>query len=121
MSTLIVIPAFNEEDALSGTVANLQSLPSGFEVLIVNDGSKDNTGLLAEQLARESKVPLHVVHLPVNSGIGAAVQTGYRYAAERNSYKYVIQFDGDGQHDASYLVPLVEKCERENLDLCIGS
>jgi glycosyltransferase involved in cell wall biosynthesis len=121
MSALIVIPAFNEEDALNGTVATLQSLPAGFEVLIVNDGSRDKTGPLAEQLARTSRVPLHVVHLPVNSGIGAAVQTGYRYALERGSFKYVIQFDGDGQHDANYLVPLVEKCDREALDLCIGS
>lgn len=121
MTALIVIPAFNEEAALAGIVASLQDLPSGFEVLIVNDGSTDQTGSLAEQLARTSRIPLHVVHLAVNSGIGAAVQTGYRYAAEKGRFKYVIQFDGDGQHDARYLVPMVQKCEAEGLDLCIGS
>lgn len=121
MSALIVIPAYNEEAALPGTVATLQSLPKGFEVLIVNDGSRDNTAVIAEQLALTSRIPVHVVHLPVNSGIGAAVQTGYRYAAEQGRFRYVIQFDGDGQHDARYLVPLIEKCDRENLDLCIGS
>jgi hypothetical protein len=66
-------------------------------------------------------LPLHVLHLPVNSGIGAAVQTGYRFAANRGTYKYVIQFDADGQHDAQAILPIVERCDRDGLDLCIGS
>lgn len=121
MSNLIVMPAYNEEEALPRTLAALSQLPDGFEVLVVNDGSLDHTGEVAEQLAGRSRLPVHVVHLPVNSGIGVAVQTGYRFAAERGGYKYVIQFDSDGQHDPGALVPLVERCDRDGLDLCIGS
>jgi glycosyltransferase involved in cell wall biosynthesis len=61
------------------------------------------------------------VHLPLNCGIGVAMQTGYLFAAERGDYDYVVQFDGDGQHDASYVEVLVEMCRERRLDLCIGS
>jgi glycosyltransferase involved in cell wall biosynthesis len=121
MRTLIVMPAFNEEVALPKSIAALARLPDGFEALVVNDGSTDHTGDVAEQLAETASLPVHVVHLPVNSGIGVAVQTGYRFASARGGYRYVIQFDADGQHDPSSLMPLVERCERDTLDLCIGS
>lgn len=121
MRNLIVIPAFNEEAALAATVEKLQRLPSGFEILIVNDGSKDRTKDVAQSLTQFSHLPLHVANLPVNCGIGVAVQTGYRFAVADGGYRYVIQFDADGQHDADYLVALVEQCERDQLDLCVGS
>jgi glycosyltransferase involved in cell wall biosynthesis len=119
MRTLIVMPAFNEEEALPRTVAALDRLPDGFELLVINDGSTDHTRLVAENLT--SRLPIHVLHLPVNSGIGVAVQTGYRFAAERGDYEYVIQFDADGQHDPGALLTLVERCRRDGLDLCVGS
>ncbi|QJX00487.1 glycosyltransferase family 2 protein [Frigoriglobus tundricola] len=119
MRNLIVMPAFNEEDSLARTVASLDRLPAGYEVLVVDDGSTDGTGAVARRLT--SRLPVHVLHLPVNSGIGVAVQSGYRFALARGGYDYVIQFDADGQHDAAAVVPLVERCERDGLDLCIGS
>ena len=118
---LLVLPAFNEEEALPKTIASLQSLPAGFEILIVNDGSRDRTRAVADELARTSATPCHVVHLPINSGIGVAVQTGYRFAATSGRYRYVIQFDADGQHPPAALSNLVERCERDQLDLCVGS
>jgi glycosyltransferase involved in cell wall biosynthesis len=121
MKNLIVIPAFNEEEALPQTLAHLGNLPEGYEVLVVNDGSKDATGEVARQAARGHRLPVHVVGLPVNSGIGAAVQTGYRFGARQGGYRYIIQLDADGQHDAGYVEALVEECERRVLDLCIGS
>jgi len=121
MRHLIVIPAYNEEEALPQTVARLQRLRAGFEILVVNDGSKDRTKEVANALATASRLPLHVAHLPVNCGIGVAVQTGYRFALIDGGYRYVIQFDADGQHDADYLAALVERAERDELDLCVGS
>lgn len=123
MTDLIVLPAYREEEALPKTFAALdRHLPvTGFELLVVNDGSPDHTGEVAERLAASFRLPVHVLHLPINSGIGVAVQTGYRFAAERGGYRYVIQFDADGQHDAAAVVRLVEACERDRLDLCIGS
>ena len=121
MRHLIVIPAFNEEEALPQTVARLQTLPPGFEILIVNDGSVDRTKEVANGLAALSRLPLHVAHLPVNCGIGVAVQTGYRFAVIDGGYQNVIQFDADGQHDADFIRALVDGCDREQLDLCVGS
>jgi glycosyltransferase involved in cell wall biosynthesis len=118
---LVVLPAFNEELALRYTVARLQSLPPQFELLVVNDGSSDGTSKLAHALAKLSRVPLHVVDLPMNGGIGVAVQTGYLFAAAQGRFHFVIQFDADGQHNAGAIVALVEECERLGLDSCIGS
>ncbi len=119
--TLLVLPAFNEEEALPKTIASLQNLPAGFEILIVNDGSRDRTREVADRLSRTSRVPCHVVHLSINSGIGVAVQTGYRFAVVTNEYRYVIQFDSDGQHPPEALPAMIDLCERQSLDLCVGS
>jgi glycosyltransferase involved in cell wall biosynthesis len=121
VKTLVVIPAYNEEEALPHTVAALDELPPEYEILIINDGSRDRTGSVADRLAREVKRPLFVVHLPMNSGIGAAVQTGYLFAAQRGGYDYVVQFDGDGQHPAGAIPALVRACRERGLDLCVGS
>lgn len=121
MKNLIVIPAYNEEEALPGTLVSLQSLPADFEIAVVNDGSRDRTGEVAEEFAARSKVPIHVLNLPRNCGIGGAVQTGYLFALKQGDYRYVIQFDADGQHDAAAIPELIAACETQNLDLCIGS
>ncbi len=118
---LVLVPAYNEEAAIAATIAGLQSLPDGYEVLVVNDGSSDRTGAEAERAATASRRPVRVVHLPTNGGIGVAVQTGYLYALHAGRYEYVIQCDGDGQHDPAFIPRLVEECRRRNLDLCIGS
>jgi glycosyltransferase involved in cell wall biosynthesis len=121
VKNLLVIPAFDEEEALPQTLARLEGLPEGFEVLVVNDGSGDRTGEVARRAALGHRLPVHVVALPANSGIGAAVQTGYLFGARRGGYRYIIQFDADGQHDAAYVAALVRECEARRLDLCIGS
>jgi hypothetical protein len=118
---LIVIPAYNEQEALPRTVASLQSLPEDYEIVVVNDGSKDRTGPIAAELARTSRLPVHVVNLPLNCGIGGAVQTGYLFALQRGAYQYVLQFDADGQHDADYIPVMVAECQARRLDLCVGS
>jgi len=122
MKALIVIPAYNEQEALPNTINNLQSLPDEtYDLLVVNDGSDDLTGDLADQLLKSSKLRLQVIHLPTNVGVGPAMQTGYRYAARHGIYDYVIQFDADGQHDVGYVDALINACQTEKLDLCLGS
>jgi glycosyltransferase involved in cell wall biosynthesis len=121
MKHLILIPAYNEEEALPRAIDDLQRLSDDYEVLVVNDGSDDKTGRVAAALAQRSRLPLHVVNLPVNCGIGVAVQTGYQFAAQRGVYQYVIQFDADGQHPAESVPALVAACEAHGYDLCVGS
>jgi len=118
---LVVIPAYNEEAALPEAIASLQRLPDDYELLVINDGSPDLTSDVAHELAVASRLRMHVIDLPLNGGIGVAVQTGYLFAVTHQKYDYVIQFDADGQHDADSITALVERCERDDLDLCIGS
>lgn len=118
---LIVIPALDEEHALPNTIAKLQDLPDDYELLVINDGSSDATGRVALELAKTSRLPLYVLNLAWNSGIGVAVQTGYLFALDKGGYEYVIQFDADGQHDAGCIQLLVEECRSRRLDMCVGS
>ena len=111
---LVVIPAYNEVDNVGAVVADvLRTLPDA-DVLIVDDGSVDGTAEAAHHAGA------HVLRLPLNSGYGAALQTGYKYAT-RSGYDLVAQMDADGQHSASYLPKLVTELERSNADVVIGS
>lgn len=118
---LIVVPAFNEAATLPELFVRLQQLPEDFEILIVNDGSTDETATVAEREAAASRLRARVLHLATNGGIGVAVQAGYIFARARRRFEYVIQCDGDGQHDPSYIPAMVEACKARNLDLCVGS
>lgn len=108
---LVIIPAYNEQEAILNTVRAVQSY--GFDYIVVNDGSKDDT------LAVCHKNNLRVLDLAQNLGIGGAVQAGHKYAL-RNGYDVDIQVDGDGQHDPGYLQDLVNEITK-GADLVIGS
>lgn len=114
MKKLIIIPAYNEEGGIVKTITDIQEHAEGFDYVIVNDCSRDNT----LDICRQHGYP--VINLPVNMGIGGGVQTGYLYAY-RNGYDIAVQFDGDGQHNASYLDDMAEKLLQEHLDMVIGS
>ncbi len=122
MNVLIVIPAYNEQDAIAHTLTTLAFLGPEYEVVVVNDGSGDETEHVVEKYQAEHPTQkVHLVNLPRNRGIGAAVQTGYLFAFQKERFEYVIQFDGDGQHDSTAIEGLVKACQERNLDLCVGS
>lgn len=113
MRKLIVIPAYNEEESIAPLIRKLKA--EGYkDILVINDASTDNT----EQIVRQSDVSL--ISLPINLGIGGAVQTGFRYAFE-NRYDIVLQVDGDGQHDPSYIDALIRPILQDQADVVIGS
>ena len=114
MKKLIIIPAYNEAENLPKIISGIENLLPGFDYVIINDGSVDNTRKVCE--ANQ----YNVVNLPINSGIGVAVQTGYKYALY-NDYDIAIQIDGDGQHDVSYLEKIVAPLESNEADVVIGS
>ena len=114
MKKLVIIPAYNEAGNIEKTVRDVREHAPDFDYVIINDCSTDNT----LEICRNKG--FHVVNLPVNLGIGGGVQTGYLYAL-RNGYNIAVQFDGDGQHDASYLDAMARKLSEENLDMVIGS
>lgn len=94
--TLIIIPAYNEQKSIKKVYENIINYNKNhnvqYDVIVINDGSIDNTQKICEQ----NNIP--VINLVHNLGIGGAVQTGYKYA-QKYGYNYAIQFDGDGQHD----------------------
>ena len=114
MKTLIIIPAYNEAENIEVVVNNLRDYYPQFDYVIVNDGSTDNTAEICE------KCGYVCINLPINLGIGGAVQTGYKYALE-NGYDIAVQMDGDGQHDPAFLEDMEKIVESGDADAVIGS
>ena len=108
MKVLMIIPAYNESKSIVNTVNSIKNTKlknDTLDYVVINDGSKDNT----KQVCTDNNI--NFIDLPMNLGIGGAVQTGYKYALY-NDYDIAIQFDGDGQHDASYIEALVEEIKK---------
>ena len=114
MKCLLIIPAYNEAENIEKVVNNIVENYPQYDYIIVNDGSNDNTEKIC------LKNGYHVLNLPINLGIGGAVQTGYCYARE-NDYDVSVQIYGDGQHDVSFLAEMIKLIESGQADVVIGS
>lgn len=114
MKKLVIVPAYNEQEAILNTIRNLQISHPEVDVVVVNDASKDNT--------KKILIDNHIsyIDLPINLGIGGGVQAGYMYAFQ-NDYDIAVQMDGDGQHPASELHKILEPIETDQADIVIGS
>ena len=112
---LAIVPAYNESGAIAATVTDVLHHAPGFDVVVVNDGSTDDTAALARAAGAA------VIHHPFNIGIGGAVQSGYQYALD-NDYDVAVQVDGDGQHDARYIPELLAMLRSDpRLNMVSGS
>ena len=111
---VIMIPAYNEAQNLPAVIADIRRQPLDVDILVVNDGSVDDTAVVARNNGA------FVVDLPYNLGIGGVVQTGYRFAYEMG-YDIVGRLDGDGQHDARHLPELYQNISSGEADVVIGS
>jgi len=112
--TLVIIPALNEAASIAHVIDLIHEHAPWADVAVINDGSSDRTGAIAEECGAI------VLHLPHNVGIGAAVQTGMIFAA-RQGYAVTVQNDGDGQHDPREIPLLVADLLASGADLVIGS
>lgn len=114
MKKLIIIPAYNESEAIEKTIEDIRANVPDFDYIIVNDCSADQTKSICE------KNGYSLLDLPINLGIGGAVQTGYSYALQ-GGYDIAVQVDGDGQHDVRFLDAMVEQMQQTGSDMVIGS
>ena len=111
---LAVVPAYNESASIVAVIEALREYAPNFDTLVVDDGSSDDTDVLAFRAGAK------VLKLPFNVGIGGAVQTGFVYARE-HGYDFLAQVDGDGQHESAELERLVATMEDEAVDVVCGS
>lgn len=111
---LVIMPAYNEANNIAGVINELKSMELPLDILVVDDGSTDNTAEIVSGLG------VHVIRLPFNLGIGGAVQTGFRFAVQ-NNYNIAIQLDSDGQHIPQEIPKLLKPILGERVDMCIGS
>ena len=112
---LIIIPALNEEDTIADVIQSIRNAEPEYDVLVVDDGSKDRTARIVAALDGVT-----LIRLPYNLGIGGAMQTGYKYAL-RNGYDVAVQCDADGQHPVNRIRDLVAHVEAGDADIIIGS
>ena len=107
-----MIPAFNEAKSIGNVIQDIRLHIPNSSILVVDDGSKDNTAKVAES------ANVSVLQLPFNIGVGGALRAGFLYA-HRHSFTQVLQFDADGQHKAEYASRLLEAAQ--GIDIVIGS
>jgi len=114
MRVAVIVPAYNEARNLPRLAEALRAHAPGCDVCVVDDGSTDDTARVAADLGWT------VLRLPVNLGIGGAVQAGYLWALE-HGHDVAVQIDGDGQHDPAYLEALLAPVKTGDADVVIGS
>jgi glycosyltransferase involved in cell wall biosynthesis len=112
---IILIPAYNEEDNIGRVLPAAKEHCPDFDILVINDGSTDRTSDVARKYGFA-----RVIDLPVNLGIGGAVQTGFLYSRE-NGYEVAVQIDGDGQHKPGEVGKILAPLLKGQADVVIGS
>jgi len=112
---LAIVPALNEAGSIAQTVTEIREHAAGFDVVVLDDGSTDDTAAIAAHAGAR------VISLPFNIGIGGAMQCGYMYARDRD-YEVAVQIDGDGQHDPRDITRLLVALEGDPaLQMVTGS
>lgn len=114
MKPLIIIPAYNEAENLEQLIENLIHNYPQYDYVVINDGSTDDTRKLCAAKG------YNLLDLPVNLGLAGAIKSGMKYA-NFYGYDYVVQIDGDGQHDPAYIGDMLKKMEETDADIVIGS
>jgi dolichol-phosphate mannosyltransferase len=118
MKSMIIVPTYNESENLERLIAAIRALPVPFEITIVDDGSPDGTGQLAESIAARDK-GVHVIHRSGKQGLGTAYVAGFKYALQ-NGVEAVFEMDADFSHDPAALPLFLDKL-RDGADVVIGS
>jgi hypothetical protein len=112
--TIVLIPAYKEEGRVGAVIKGVRQNSPDSDILVIDDGSPDGTA------AEAHKAGAMVASLPFNMGYGVALQTGFKYA-RRHGYEYVVQIDGDGQHEPACIPELLAVVQQRGVDVVLGS
>lgn len=120
MSTLVIVPTYNERDTLPKAVTRTRASVPEADVLVVDDASPDGTGTVADALAADDP-HVHVLHRTAKEGLGRAYVAGFGWALERG-YDHVVEMDADGSHRPEELRRLLDRAQADDApDLVLGS
>jgi dolichol-phosphate mannosyltransferase len=114
---LVIVPTYNERENIERLIATVLGQDASLDVLVVDDGSPDGTGEIADRLA-EQNPRVHAVHRPKKMGLGTAYLTGFRWALERD-YDFIFEMDADFSHDPAHLPQFLSAIQ--SCDLVLGS
>jgi glycosyltransferase involved in cell wall biosynthesis len=114
MKIVVLIPAYNEAPRIGALIRRVRETCPQYDIIVVNDGSLDNTALVAAQAGAM------VISHPFNMGYGVAIQTGYKFS-HRHNYDFLVQLDGDGQHDPTFIPQLLAPVQSGEVDFVLGS
>lgn len=117
--TLVIVPTYNEAEALPGIIGRLRQEVPDADILIVDDNSPDGTGHLADDLATGDSA-ITVLHRAEKQGLGRAYIAGFQRGLDAG-YRYLVEIDADGSHDPAELPAMLAAAEAERADLVIGS
>lgn len=117
--TIVIIPTYNEKESLPVTLGKLRKAVPGADVLIVDDGSPDGTGEVADGIAKHDSA-VNVMHRAAKNGLGAAYLAGFAWALERD-YEVLVEMDADGSHRPEQLQSILDELDAKDADLVLGS
>lgn len=115
--TIVIVPTFNERDNIEGVIRRIRASVPEADVLVVDDGSPDGTGQVADGLAAADN-NVHVLHRARKEGLGAAYRAGFGWALERG-FELLVEMDGDGSHQPEQLPRLLDGTDQ--FDIVLGS
>jgi dolichol-phosphate mannosyltransferase len=117
---LVIIPTYNEKENIEGILNSILTLPVGFDILVIDDNSPDQTATLVKNLQAKFSERIHLIEREGKMGLGTAYITGFNWALDRN-YDLVFEMDADFSHNPDDLIKLYHACQDEGADLAIGS
>jgi len=117
---IVVIPTYNERDNIARMIDEVLCLSSDFNLLIIDDGSPDNTAGIVKELIAQYPERLFIIERSGKLGLGTAYICGFKWALE-NKYQYIFEMDADFSHNPKDLLELYKECKDNGADLAIGS
>lgn len=118
--SIVIIPTYNEKENIEKIIRTVFSLPEGFHILVIDDGSPDGTAAIVKSLAKEFPKKLFLIQREGKLGLGTAYLSGFKWCLEKD-YDYIFEMDADFSHSPYDLPRLLKACSEGGADVAVGS